>query len=79
MALFAVNTGPRQGELVVLRWLWEVQVPELSTSVFVSPDVTKNGDERVLILNDIARRVLEEQRGQHSEFIFSYNGKPMQR
>jgi integrase len=80
MALFAVNTGLRQGELVGLRWLWEVPVPELAASVFVLPEeATKNGDERVLVLNDIARRVLEEQRGQHSEFVFSYKGKPVQR
>lgn len=80
MALFAVNTGVRQGELVALRWSWEVQVPELDTSVFVFPgELTKNGDERVLVLNGIARRVLEEQREQHEVFVFSYKGKPLNR
>jgi hypothetical protein len=56
MALFAVDTGLRQGELESPRWTWEVQEPELGTSVFLIPeDSTKNGDERVLVLNDIAR------------------------
>ena len=29
MALFAVNTGCRDGEVCALRWEWEVKVPEL--------------------------------------------------
>ena len=37
MALFAVNTGCRDGELCNLRWDWEVVVPELGTSVFIVP------------------------------------------
>ncbi len=37
MALFKVNTGTREQEVVRLRWEWECQVPELETSVFVVP------------------------------------------
>lgn len=37
MALFKVNTGLREQEVVNLRWSWEVPVPELDTSVFVVP------------------------------------------
>jgi hypothetical protein len=48
MALFAVNTGCRDGEICPLRWEWEEQVSALETSVFIIPDrYVKNGDDRV--------------------------------
>jgi integrase len=37
MALFKVNTGCREQEVCLLRWDYEVQVPELNTSVFLIP------------------------------------------
>ena len=37
MALFKVNTGCREQEVCRLQWDWEVQVPELGTSVFLVP------------------------------------------
>jgi len=37
MALYKVNTGCREQEVCQLRWNWEVNVPELETSVFVLP------------------------------------------
>jgi len=56
MALFKVNTGTREHEVLSLRWDWEVKVPELETSVFVVPRAhVKNGMERVVVLNRIAR------------------------
>lgn len=77
MTLFALNTGLRDQELCQLRWNWEVQVPELGTSVFIIPDSqSKNGEERVLVLNRIARSVLEAQRGLHPERVFTYKGRP---
>jgi integrase len=80
IALFKVNTGCRKQEVLQLRWDWEVQVPELDTSVFILPMIdefqTKNGQERIVVLNSIARRVLDEQRGIHPEFVFTYRGKP---
>jgi len=60
MALFAVNTGCRDAEICNLRWEWEVDVPELSTSVFVIPgSKVKNGDERLVVLNRVAKAVVE--------------------
>ena len=76
MALFMVNTGLRRSELCGLRWQNEVAVPELETSVFILTE-TKNEQERVLVLNDIARRVLESVRGDHPEAVFTYKGEPM--
>ncbi|NCF21030.1 MAG: tyrosine-type recombinase/integrase [Haliea sp.] len=80
IALYKVNTGCRTQEVLQLRWNWEVQVPELGTSVFILPVLdefqTKNGQERVVVLNSIARRVVDEQRGKHPEFVFTYRGRP---
>ena len=80
MVLFNVNTGLRQSELCRLRWYWEVRVPELNNSVFILPeDTTKNGEERIVVLNPVARSVLESQRGMHPEYVFTYNGHPIKR
>jgi integrase len=80
IALFKVNTGCRTQEVLQLRWNWEIQVPELKTNVFLLPITdefqTKNGQERVVVLNSIARRVVDEQRGKHPEFVFTYRGNP---
>ena len=64
MALFAVNTGCRDAELCNLQWDWEVKVPELGTSVFIVPGLrVKNGEDRLVVLNRIARRVVDARRG----------------
>ncbi len=77
-ALFAVNTGCRDQEICQLRWDWEVDVPELETSVFVLPEtMTKTATERVIVLNSLAKRVVEAQRGNNAEYVFTYRGKPV--
>jgi integrase len=76
MALFKVNTGTRKHEVLSLRWDWEVKVPELETSVFVVPRAhVKNGLERVVVLNRIARSVIESCRGGHRDLVFSHKGR----
>ena len=78
MALFKVNTGCREGEVCGLRWEWEVEVPELETSVFLIPETqVKNREERLVVLNRIATSVIEEQRGVHPKFVFTYKGNPV--
>ncbi len=80
MALFAVNTGCRDGEICRLQWNWEVRVPALETSVFMVPgELVKNGEERLVVLNQVARSVVEAQRGRHPTHVFAYQGKPVQR
>lgn len=77
MALFAVNTGCRDGEICALRWDWEVQVPELNTSAFIVPgQFVKNADDRLVVLNRIARSVVDAQRGIHATHVFTYRGAP---
>lgn len=80
MALFAVNTGCRCAETCGLRWDWEVEVPELDTTVFIVPgDRVKNGDEQLVVLNSIARSIIETVRGQHHDYVFTYRGQRVQR
>lgn len=79
MALFDVNTGLRDAELTGLRWDWEIKSPELGGSAFILPSsVTKNGEERVVLLNDTARSVLEARRGGR-EYVFMFKGQPITR
>jgi integrase len=71
MALFKVNTGTREQEVCGLKWSYEVKVPELDTSVFLIPGKNvKNGEERLVVLNRVARSVIESQRGKHPDFVF---------
>ncbi len=80
MALFKVNTGLREQEVVNLRWIWEVLVPELDTSVFVVPRTfVKNGLDRFVVLNRVAKSVIESCRADHAEFVFTRGGKPITR
>ncbi|MBP6103609.1 MAG: tyrosine-type recombinase/integrase [Gammaproteobacteria bacterium] len=87
MAIFKVNTGCREQEVCQLRWQWEIRVPELKTSVFIIPShimrqgkrqqLVKNGKDRLVVLNDAAKAIIEQVRGIHTEHVFSYKGKPM--
>jgi len=74
-ALYGINTGCREQEICQLRWDWELPISELKTTVFVLPEeVTKSKAERVVVLNSVARRVIESRRGQHEDFVFTYRG-----
>ncbi len=76
--MFAVNTGCRDAEICNLLWDWEVDVPELGTSIFIIPGSrVKNGDERVVVLNRIARSVVEARRGQHVTNLFTFGCVPV--
>lgn len=70
--LFALNAGCREKEICQLRWEWEIQIPEINTSVFVLPEwVTKNSEERVVVLNSVATSVVNAQRGNHPSRVFT--------
>ena len=81
MALLKVNTGLREQEVVQLRWAWQQRVPELGVTVFVIParfggrrhnSGVKNGEDRLVVLNEAAKAVVDACRGEHCEFVFSY-------
>jgi integrase len=78
MAIFAVNTGCRDAEICGLRWQWEVEVPELAATVFIIPGSrVKNGQERLVVLNQHAMSVVARRRGLHPTHVFDYKGRPM--
>jgi integrase len=88
MALFKVNTGTREQEVVKLQWDWEVRIPELNTSVFVVPknfggrnggSGVKNKQDRVIVLNRVARSVIEAQRHKHALWVFPLRDRAMHR
>jgi len=77
-ALFKVNTGLREQEVVHLSWDWEVRVPELYTSIFVVPRrLVKNGLDRYVVLNRVARSIVDSCRGKHPERVFTCKGRPI--
>lgn len=86
MALFAVNTGCRDQEICQLRWSWQVNVsiPEMGFVFIIPKRYVKNGylkdaDDKLVVLNSIARAVVDRQRGKHPEFVFTYRNKPLSR
>jgi integrase len=63
-------------------------VPELGTSVILIPadfggrherSGVKNGDERLVVLNSVAKSIIEQQRGLSKDWVFPYNGNAMHR
>jgi len=77
MALYKVNVGCREEEVCALRWDWEIKVPELKTSIFIIPDeIVKNGEDRLVVLNHVAMSVIDECRGDHPEFVFTWKRGP---
>ncbi len=64
--LFMVNTGLRDQELCSLRWSWQVD-----DDLFILPESqNKNGRERLVVLNSIARSVLNHQKGKDKFRVF---------
>ena len=73
MATFKVNTGTRDQEVCSLRWLWELKVEALDAIVFVIPgEFVKNREDRLVVLNNEARDVVEQMRGRHPTYVFAY-------
>lgn len=88
MAVFKVNTGCREQEVCKLQWDWEIPVPELGVSVFLIPadfggrfesSGVKNGEDRLVILNSIAKSIVSAQRGKNPVWVFPYNDGPLDR
>lgn len=74
IVLFAINTGVRREEIFKLRWADERDID--GVKLFILRD-TKNGQDRPVILNSIALRVVEYMRAgqnekgeKHPEFVF---------
>ena len=80
MALFAANSGCRDAEICGLRWEYEVLVPELGANVFIIPGgEVKNGEDRLVVLNRVAKGVVDACRGNHPTHVFAYEGQSILR
>jgi integrase len=86
MALFKANTGCREQEVCRLQWAWEVPVPEMDTYVFLIPgdfggrrlnSGVKNGEDRLVVLNSVAKSVIDAQRGKDPVWVFPYRGRAL--
>jgi integrase len=76
MALFAVNTGLREGNVCGLQWIWEVPLPAYGRSVFVVPAESFRGRrDHVVVLNDAAWSIVQAQRGLHPIWVFPFRGE----
>jgi integrase len=40
-------------------------------------EFTKNGQERAVVINSVARRIVDSARGAHKEFLFTYRESPL--
>jgi len=76
MAAFSLATGLRQTNVSFLRW---DQVGMDRQMAWVHADQSKSKRAIGVPLNRTAMNVLKGQIGQHSEFVFTYAGKPVKR
>jgi len=93
MALFATNTGLREQGVCWLRWDWEVAVPELGTTIFITPGRKrvyadgewpgeKNKEDQLVVLNSVTKAIIEVQRKNRQAgcpYVFPYRGKRVTR
>jgi len=79
MTLFALHTGLRDQEICGLKWDHEFKLTGTSMSVFIiSEERAKNGHERLVPLNSVARAIVDRYRGQ-SEYVFHRKGNRLER
>ena len=74
MALFAVATGLRQGNIKGLQWS-DVNLDLSHASI--SADQHKNGSAHAVPLNGLALSVLHRLKGKHRTHVFTYRGHPV--
>ena len=68
---FKVNTGLRDEEVCQLRWDWEHEVVGYGVSIFIIPGgMVKNTEDRLVILNQTAKRIVDARRGNGSDWVF---------
>jgi integrase len=93
MSIFAANTGLREQGVCWLRWDWEVAVPELGTTIFITPGRKrvyadgewpgeKNKEDQLVVLNSVTKAIIEVQRKNRQAgcpYVFPYRGKRVTR
>ena len=77
MCLFNVNTGCRTQEVCQLQWQWLVQRNDGIWYFDIPGEFVKNRIRRVVLLNDIAKSVIQKRQGEHPKYVFVYKGHPV--
>jgi len=75
-ARFALATGLRQANVLGMRW---VDVDLDRRTAWVHADEAKGGTAIGVPLNDVAVAVLQEERGKHSDYVFTFRRRPLAR
>lgn len=75
LALFGLNTGAREQEICGLRKEWSKRIEGVDRPVFVIPAMDhktgkRSGKDKVLILNDVAWRIVEAHWNDHEDYVF---------
>lgn len=76
MAQFSLSTGLRQRNVSFLRW---DQIDMARKVAWMHADETKAGRAIAVPLNEDALEVLRCRLGQHERYVFTYQGKPVER
>ena len=79
MCLFKVNTGCREQEVCQLHWSWLVQRDDGIWYFEIPEGFVKNRMMRVVVLNDIARSVIQKRMGDHPKYVFVYKDHSLSR
>ena len=80
MAEFAINTGCREREVTGMKWGWFRTDPTSGIQYFLIPgEEHKNEQDRIVVLNEVALRVINQCKGDHPVFVFTYGGKPVKK
>ncbi len=74
IVLFSLATGLRRSNVIRLRWS---QVDMENQCVHIDGDEMKAGENLSIPLSKEAMAAVASQVGQHDEYVFTYNGKPI--
>ena len=79
MTIFALNTGCRSGEICALKWKWEYKIEGFKSLFIIPGENHKNGDDKIVVLNSKALKIINDQRGKHPAHVFTYKNNPINR
>jgi len=71
VVVFDLNTGLRDANVRGLRWDWEVKIPGLGTAFRIPETEMKAGVPHMVFLNSVAREIVDRQRGNHPDYVFT--------
>jgi integrase len=79
MCLFKVNTGCRDQEVCQLHWSWLVQTDDGIWYFEIPAGFVKNRMRRVVVLNDIAKSLIQKRMEDHPKYVFVYKDHSLSR